>query len=132
MSEPSDQRSPEILVHIQAAERRVDSMVQAARQEAATLLERAKVQAETLLREQRRALERNKAEAEARSLAEAEREAEHLLTDVRAKVGHLKARCMGRMEEAVELVLERILPSSKGVANDSLQHGHEVRRQAEP
>lgn len=131
MSEPSDQQSPEILIHIQAAEQSVDGMVQAAQQEATALLARARAQVETLLLETRRSLERKKAEAEAKSIAEAAREAEQLLTEIRAKAGNLKARCMGSMDEAVELVLERILPSSKGAADDSLQDGPEGRLQAD-
>ncbi len=124
MSEPLEQQPPEILLYIQAAEREVDSMVQAAQQEAAALLERAKAQAETLLLENRRSLERKKTEAEAESLAEAEREAEHLLTMARAKAGDLKARCMNKMDEAVALALERILPSSKeAVDSGSFQEG---------
>lgn len=123
MSEPSDQQSPEILIHIQAAERRVESMVRAAQQEAAAILDRARAQAETLLAEKRRSLQRKKTEAEAKSLAEAEREAELRLKDARTEADDLKVRCMGKMDEAVDLVLERILPGLKVATDDDWLQG---------
>ncbi len=113
MVEPSDQQSPEIFIQIQAAERRVEGMVQAAQQEAAAILDKARVQADTLLGEKRRSLERKKTEAEAKSVVEAERESEQLLENARIEADALKARCMGKMDEAVELVLKRVLPDWK-------------------
>ena len=110
MVEPSDQQSSEILLHIQAAERRVEGMVQTARQEAAAILNKARAQAESLVGEKRRLLERKQAEAETKSLAETECEAEHLIENARTDADALKVRCMGKMDEAVELVLKRILP----------------------
>ncbi|MDF0642490.1 MAG: V-type ATPase subunit subunit G family protein [Nitrospira sp.] len=111
MSEPSDQKSPEILIQIQAAEQKVENMLRAAQQDAAAILDKARAQAETLLRGTRRRLEERKKAVEAAGTAEAEREAEQLLTNARAKAGDLKGRCMRRMDEAVGLVLKRILPS---------------------
>ncbi|WP_447976658.1 V-type ATPase subunit subunit G family protein [Candidatus Nitrospira bockiana] len=92
-------------------------MVRAAQQEAAAILDRARAQAETLLAEKRRSLERKKTDAEAKSIAEVEREAEQLLEDARTEADALKGRCMGKMDEAVELVLKRIVPGWKRTAD---------------
>lgn len=110
MPDESAAPSPEILREVQAAERKVDFMVRTAKQEADAILDKARSQADALLAEKRRFLEQKKKDALANGMAEAEREAEQRLKDAQAKTSNLKARCMKRMHEAVELVLKRILP----------------------
>lgn len=84
-------------------------MLRAAEHDAAAIIERARVQADALLSEKRRALEEKKKDALAHGLKEAEREGEQLIEHARAKADDLKTRCMGRMDEAAELVLRRVL-----------------------
>jgi vacuolar-type H+-ATPase subunit H len=112
MPDESAAPSPEILREIQAAERKVACMVQAAEQEAVAILDKARSQAEALLAKKRRVLEQKKKDALTKGIAEAEREAEELLRDVQAKASELKIRCMGKMDQAVELVLKKILPQN--------------------
>ncbi|GMV50814.1 MAG: hypothetical protein AMXMBFR67_23570 [Nitrospira sp.] len=111
MPEQFEQQTPEILRAIQSAERKVENMIRAAEQEAAATLGKARAQAETLLAEQRRSLEQKQADALTKGFAEAEREAERLITDAEAKAGDLKTWCMGRVDDAAELVLRRVLPA---------------------
>jgi vacuolar-type H+-ATPase subunit H len=111
MPEELAPQSPEILKEIQAAERKVESMVRAAEQEAAATLDKVRAQAEALLTEKRRYCEQKKRNALSRGLTDAEREAGQLLKDAQTKARNLKARCMGRMDETVDLVLGHILPS---------------------
>lgn len=111
MPEQFEQQTPEILRAIQSAERKVESMIRAAEQGAAATLGKARVQAETLLAEQRRSLEQKQTDALAKGFAEAEREAKQLITDAQEKASDLKSRCMGRMDDAAELVLRRVLPA---------------------
>lgn len=118
MSERSDQKAPEILLQIQAAEQEVEQMVRAARQEATTILDRARAQAEILLVEKRRSLEQMRSDMEATGMAEARWEAEQLLKAAATKAHDVKARCMGRMDEAVQVVLKRILPERCDKAGD--------------
>ena len=103
-------QSLEILREIQVAERKVEDMTRRAEQEAAAILDKTLAQAEALLAEKHRFLEQKKKDALAQSIAQAEREAEDLLKNAQAQAGRLKAKCMHRMDEIVELVLVRILP----------------------
>ena len=113
MPEERGQESPEILIQIQAAERKVERMVRSAEQEAAAILEIARVQAEALLAEKRRVLEERKKNQLAEGVKEAEREAERIVLEARVKANDLKAGCMAKLDEAVELVLRRILPPDR-------------------
>lgn len=98
-------------MQIQTAEHTVEAMLRAAERDAAAIIERARLQADTLVSEKRRALEEKKKDALAQGLKEAEREGEQLIETAQAKADNLKTRCMGRMDEAAELVLRRVLPA---------------------
>lgn len=111
MPDDREQQPPEILKQIQAAERKVERMVRLAEQEAAAILEKARVQAEALRAEKRRVLEERNKNQLAEGAKEAEREAERIVLEARAKAHDLKAQAMASLDEAVELVLRRILPS---------------------
>ena len=110
MPDDQEQQPPEILKQIQAAERQVEGMLREAQQEADAVVERARVQAEALLAEQRRTREERNERLLAEGASEAKREAERILLEARLKSDELKGRCMARADEAVELVLRRILP----------------------
>lgn len=110
MPEEQDQQSPEILKQIQAAERNVERMVRAAEQEAASALEKARVQAKALVDEKRGMLEARKKTLIAEGVKEAEREAERIVSKAQVKADDLNARGTARLDEAVALVLRRILP----------------------
>ncbi len=110
MPDERDQQSPEILLQIQTAEHKVEAMLRAAERDAAALIERARAQTDALVNEKRRALEEKKKDALAQGFMEAEREAGQVIEQARAMAGVLKARCATKMDEAVELVLKRILP----------------------
>ncbi|WP_447974703.1 hypothetical protein [Nitrospira sp. Kam-Ns4a] len=103
--------APEILQAIRGAERKVERMVRAAEQEAATLLERARAQAATLLAEKRRSLEATTQHRLAHGTKDADREAERLVLEAKVEANELKARGLRRLDEAVELVLRRLLPN---------------------
>jgi vacuolar-type H+-ATPase subunit H len=110
MPDDREQQPPEILKQIQAAERKVERMVHSAEQEAAAILEKARVQAEAILAEKRRVLEEREKNQLAEGIKEAEREAERIVLEARVKANDLKARGIARLDEAVEMVLRRILP----------------------
>lgn len=110
MSEQDTTPAPEILREIRAAERSVEAMLREAEREAAGILERARAEAASLLAEKRRVLEQKRSDGLAAGITEAEREAEQLLKNTRAAASSLKDGCMGRMDEAVDFVLGRILP----------------------
>ncbi|TKS61178.1 MAG: hypothetical protein EWM72_00665 [Nitrospira sp.] len=111
MPDERDQPSPEILLQIQTAEHEVEAMLRAAERDAAATIERARAQADALVSEKRRTLEEKKKGALAQGLKEAEREAQQLIENAQAKAGDLKARCLGRMDDAAERVLRRVLPA---------------------
>lgn len=111
MPEQFEQQTPEILRAIQSAERKVERMLRAAEQGAVATLDKARAQTETLLAEKRRSLEQKHTDALAKGFAEAEREAKQLITDAEEKASDLKTQCMGRMSDAAELVLRRVLPA---------------------
>ena len=111
MPDTEEHHPPEVLKAIQAAERKVERMVRLAEQEAAAILERARAQAEALRAEKRRVLEERNKNQLAEGAKEAEREAERIVLEARAKAHDLKAQAMASLDEAVELVLRRILPS---------------------
>lgn len=109
MSEEQDQQSPEILKQIQAAERNIERMVRAAEQEVASTLEKARVQAKALVDEKRAMLEARKKTLIAEGVKEAEREAERIVSKAQVNADDLKARGMARLDDAVKIVLERVL-----------------------
>jgi V/A-type H+-transporting ATPase subunit G/H len=110
MPEEQDQQSPAILEQIQAAERNVKRMVHAAEEEAHAWLEKARAQAKALVESKREALETRKKARIAEGVREAEREGERIVQEAQVKADDLKARGTARLDEAVALVLRRILP----------------------
>jgi vacuolar-type H+-ATPase subunit H len=88
-------------------------MLREAERDAAAIIEKARAQAAALVSEKRRTMEEKKNDALAQGLKKAECEAEQLIADAQAKASDLKTRCMARMDEAVELVLRRILPQGR-------------------
>ncbi len=110
-SVPDDQdhQSPEILKQIQAAERKVERMLRSAEQEAAAVLERARAQARVLEAERGRAREEKLKLLRAEGLRQAENEATRIILEAKVKGSELKTRAMTRLDEAVDLVLRRIL-----------------------
>ncbi|MDF0650693.1 MAG: hypothetical protein CV081_02355 [Nitrospira sp. LK265] len=110
MPEQNTPQAPEILREIHEAERSVEAMLRQAEREAAEILERARAEAASLLAEKHRGIEQRQSSALAAGLAEAKREAEQLLTNAQANASDMRAHCMGRIDEAVDLVLDRILP----------------------
>lgn len=113
MSDEPARHPPEILKAIQAAERRVERMVRSAEQEAVTILERARAQAEALVTEKRRSLEERTQRLLAEGAKDSDREAERLVLEARVEANALKSRCLNRLDEAAELVLRRILPTTE-------------------
>jgi vacuolar-type H+-ATPase subunit H len=111
MPEEQDQQSPEILKQIQAAERNVERMVRAAEQEAASALEKARAQAKALVEGKREALETRKKARIAEGVREAEREGEWIVQEAQVKATGLKAHGTARLDDAVKIVLERVLPA---------------------
>ncbi len=110
MSEQDTSQAPEILKEIRAAERSVETMLRQAERDAAGILERARGGAASLLVEKRRVLEQKQSARLTAGIAEAEREAEQWLRNAQANASDVRAQCMGRIDEAVDLVLGRILP----------------------
>ncbi|NGZ10740.1 MAG: hypothetical protein CV088_15360 [Nitrospira sp. LK70] len=110
MSEQDTSQTPEILREIRAAEGSVEAMLREAEQEAGGILERARAEAASLVAEKRRGLEQKQSNRLAAGIAEAEHEAEQWLTNAQANASDVRAQCMGRIDEAVDLVLGRILP----------------------
>lgn len=110
MPEEQDQQSPEILEQIQAAERNVKRMVQAAEEEARARLEQARAQAKTLVEGKCEALETRKKARIAEGVREAEREGERIVQEAQVKAAGLKAQGTARLDDAVTIVLERVLP----------------------
>ena len=110
MSEEDAPQVPEILREIRNAERSVEAMLRQAEREAGGIVERARAEAGSLLAEKRRMLEQQQADGLTVGIAEAEREAEQLLANARANASNVRARCISRIDEAVALVLRRILP----------------------
>ena len=110
MPEEQDQQSPEILKQIQAAERNVKRMVQAAEEEARAWLEKARAQAKALVEGKREALETRKKARIAEGVREAEREGERIVQEAREQANDLKAHGTARLDDAVKIVLRRILP----------------------
>ena len=113
MPDERDLPSPEVLQRIHSAEHAVESMLREAERDDAAIIEKARAQAAALVSEKRRALEEKTKEAIDKGLKEVEREAELLIENAQAKASDLKTRCMARMDEAVELVLRRILPQGR-------------------
>ncbi len=101
---------PEILKAVQAAERKVERMIRSAEQEAAVIVERGRTQAEALLAEKRRSVEEKLQRLRAEWASETEREVERLMLKAQVEATELKAGSLSRLDEAVELVLRRILP----------------------
>ncbi len=110
MPDDHEQQAPEILKQIQAAERQVEGMLRQAQQDAEGVIERARAQAEALRAEKRHAREERKEHLLAEGAREAAREAERIILGARLESGDLKGRCLARADEAVDLVLRRILP----------------------
>lgn len=111
MADDPAQQPPEILIQIQAAERKVERMIRSAEQEAAAILDRAQAEAQALVSGKRRTLEERKKTLLAQALKDAEREAERIVQEARRKARNVRSRSTTRMDEAVALVLRRILPS---------------------
>jgi len=111
MPEEQDQQSPEILKQIQAAERNVKRMVHAAEEEARAMIEKARVQAKALAEERRKVLEERRNVLIAAGIREAQREAKRCVAEAREKADRLKTNAAGRIDEAMDLVLRRILPA---------------------
>jgi vacuolar-type H+-ATPase subunit H len=84
--------------------------VEAARQEAEELLGQAEVEAQAIAAE----IDQQIARLNAEQTAQARRQAEEVrlasLAKAEAEVARLEARSQGRLDEAVKLVLERVLP----------------------
>lgn len=110
MPDEQEQQSPEILKRIQTAERNVERMIRAAEQEAASMLEKARIQAKALVDEKRGVLEERKKALIAEGVKEAERAAERIVSEARMMADDLRARGTARLDEAVDMVLRRILP----------------------
>ena len=113
MPEEQDQQSPEILKQIQAAERTVKRMVQAAEEEARAWLEKARAQAKALVEGKREALETRKKTRIAEGVREAEREGERIVQEAQVKATGLKAQGTARLDDAVKIILERVLPQGR-------------------
>lgn len=111
MPEEQGQQSPEILKQIQAAERNVKRMVHAAEEEARAWLEKARAQAKALVEGKREALETRKKAQIAEGAREAEREGERIVQEAREQGVALTNQSRARLEDAVTLVLERVLPA---------------------
>ena len=110
MPEEPDRQSPEILEQIQAAEHTVKRMVQASEEEARARLEKARAQAKALVESKREALETRKKARIAEGVREAEREGERIVQEAQVKATGLKAHGTARLDDAVKIVLERVLP----------------------
>ncbi len=111
MSNNNPQASPEILKQIQATERQVERKLRAAEREAASIVEDARIQSEALLAKTQHSLEERKTALIAEGIKQAEKEGEHIMSNAREKAHKLKHDSMLRLDQAVDLVLERILPS---------------------
>lgn len=111
MSNNNPQASPEILKQIQATERQVERKLRAAEHEAASIVEDARIQSEALLAKTQHSLEERKTALIAEGIKQAEKEGEHIMSNAREKAHKLKHDSMLRLDQAVDLVLERILPS---------------------
>ncbi|MBS3968113.1 MAG: hypothetical protein KGZ60_12725 [Truepera sp.] len=96
----------ELISHEQA----LLAKVEAAKQEAQELLGQAEVEAQAIASE----IDRQIAQLTAEQAAQTRRQAEEVrlasLAKVEAEVARLEARSQGRLDEAVKLVLERVLP----------------------
>jgi vacuolar-type H+-ATPase subunit H len=111
MPNDNPQASPEILKQIQATERQVERKLRAAERESASIVEDARIQSEALLAKTQHSLEERKTALIAEGIKQAEKEGERIISNARENAHKLKSDSMLRLDQAVDLVLERILPS---------------------
>jgi vacuolar-type H+-ATPase subunit H len=122
MANDYPQTSPAILKQIQATERQVERKLRAAEREATSIVEDARIQSETLLAKTRHSLEEKRTTLIAEGIKQAEKEGERIISNAQENAHKLKNDSMLRLDQAVDLVLERILPSVAEEDNPHYKH----------
>lgn len=110
MSDDALTESPAILKKIQSTEQEIKERLRAAEEEAAAMLKRARSDAESLLADKREIAEERRNQRLAKIKSEAAMDAEKLLQKSRAEADAFESLASKRLDEAVDHVLQRILP----------------------
>jgi vacuolar-type H+-ATPase subunit H len=106
--------APEILKRIQEVEAKVERMTEKAMMDANRMVMQAREQAERLLLDKREEVVRMRETALRQGVEAAECEAAEIIQKARQAVQDHKDRAIGKVEEAADLILQRVFPDLAG------------------